>query len=578
MSKSSASCIQAAKQASKNIPSWFRAAKLASTSEEWIQKAKDENIPDDVIKKIKTFKLKYKLFFCRVMMNNEIPDLHQFELEAQAHEDKIKTVELGLPKPVDAYQSLTEILQAVDVQENKTRERLKSQEHDVFDPGGKMKMIRSFSLNQFPAMRVYVYDDVKKQHQLIDHPERFCIVGMRGHNPEQQLKNYGGEVFLFVRDGKQWAFMAPHSNSASGFTNMTNTPLSECERAICILAVYHEADKWKDKLSSYMRQCRSDGFLEAVAYLKVLPPKEKETIIADLMKNGDGSLALTLLVELQSNQTPIAETDALYELQEKAKEQIKDGNFDWEGALKPLVHGVLTKNGAAVAVQALQYAINDIRTRAIQVVKRADHLKKELQQKHFLDTTFSVWNKLKQTLADTHWRKEILTAASQAPFKDFSSLLETAIRRDVYMMHNYNIDTSLQTMVEDLEKAKPYVLANEENMQAPDVLKHVFETGNLHTIQATYERQMRGRNSYRQKPGGGNRWTQMEAHILDMLMYGSKLADVSRVLVPYLSAVENPQERLNLMAQTIKNKTPEPKEAKIMVQKLERVAGQKVSS
>ena len=82
MSKSSASCIQAAKQASKNIPSWFRAAKLASTSEEWIQKAKDENIPDDVIKKIKTFKLKYKLFFCRVMMNNEIPDLHQFELEA----------------------------------------------------------------------------------------------------------------------------------------------------------------------------------------------------------------------------------------------------------------------------------------------------------------------------------------------------------------------------------------------------------------------------------------------------------------------------------------------------------------
>jgi hypothetical protein len=145
-------------------------------------------------------------------------------------------------------------------------------------------------------------------------------------------------------------------------------------------------------------------------------------------------------------------------------------------------------------------------------------------------------------------------------------------------MQSYNIDTSLQTMVEDLEKAKPYVLANEENMQAPDVLKHVFETGNLHTIQATYERQMRGRTSYRQKPGGGIRWTQMEAHILDMLMRGSKLADVSRVLVPYLSAVENPQERLDFMAQTIKNETPEPEEAKIMVQKLERVAGQKVSS
>jgi hypothetical protein len=448
-----------------------------------------------------------------------------------------------------------------------------------------MKMIKNFSLNQFPAMRVYVYDDVEKQHQLIDHPERFCIVDMKGYNPKHMLKTYGGEVFLFVRDGKQWAFMAPHSNLDSGFTNMTNTTLSACERAICILAVYHEADKWKDKLSYYMRQCRSDGFLEAVAYLKVLPPKEKETIIADLMKNGDGSLALTLLVELQSNQTPIAETDALYALQEKAKEQIKDGNFDWEGALKPLVHGVLTKNGAAVAVQALQYAINDIRTRAIQVVKKADYENKrknlvtnELQQKHFLDTTFSVWNKLKQTLADTHWRKEILTAASQAPFKDFSSLLETAIRRDVYMMQSYNIDTSLQTMVEDLEKAKPYVLANEENMQAPDVLKHVFETGNLHTIQATYERQMRGRTSYRQKPGGGIRWTQMEAHILDMLMRGSKLADVSRVLVPYLSAVENPQERLDFMAQTIKNETPEPEEAKIMVQKLERVAGQKVSS
>ena len=559
-------------------------SKLASeSSASWIQAAKAEGIPDDVIAKIESLPLKNKLFFSRVMKNEEIP-LDHFAEQAAATESRIERLKVGLvPKRVDDYKSLEEISADMERVEENFKKRMGSLDHKVFDPGDQMEVVRSFALPGFPAMTVYRYNDWKKQHHLIENSDRFCIGTMGHFDCAKMLDQYGGEVFIFVRDGKQWALMAPHSTSAGAFTNMSNITLTPCERAICIIAVYDLADAWKKTLASSMAECKSQGFSEAYAYLSALPRDQEKEIKKDLMSRGMFSLHLTLLLETQSGRVQAIESNK--EIIEEAKRLISEGSFDWTAALKPLVYGVSSESGAKVAMDALKFAIESVRRAAVQGVKRAVHQGIDIpkhtepqnqQQKQFLVNTFAPWEKLKQTLETAEWRREIILAASQAPYAEFLSLLKTAISYDKAIMLNYNIDTALEVMTNDLKELMPYVIAHETNQQGKEALSYVFGTGNPHAIHAAYERQLRGKTLHRQTQGQGLSWAGIEAHIVDMVLSGSDLNEVRKMLVPYLHAVEKPEDRLALMAQAIKNSAPE--NAENMVKRLELAAGKKVGS
>jgi len=563
----------------------LRLASAASTSSaSWIQAAKAEGIPDDVITKIESLPLKNKLFFSRVMKNEEIP-LDHFDAQAAAVEERIEQLKVGLvPKKVDDYKSLEEISADMDGVEEKYKKRMGGLEHKVFDPGDQMEVVRRFALPGFPAMTVYRYNNWEKQHHLIENSDRFCIGTMKNFDCAHMLHSrYGGEVFMFVRDGKQWALMAPHSIDAGSFTNMSNVPLTPCERAICIIAVYDLADKWKGTLAKSMSECSSEGFSEAYSYLSALPKDQEKEIKKDLMSRGMFSLHLTLLLETQSGR--IQATESNKEIIEEAKQLISEGKFQWAVALKPVVYEVASENGASVAIDALKLAINSVRQAAVQNFKRAlfqginipKHTEPQTQQqKQFLVDTFAPWEDLKRTLESPEWRPQIIMAASKAPYAKFISFLTAVASYDKTMLQDYNIDTALEKLSNDLKELMPYVIAHEKNQQGKNALDYVFGTGNPHAIQTVYERQFRGGNLHRQTQGQGLRWAQMEAHIVDMVLSGSDLSGIRKMLVPYLHAVEKPEDRLALMAQVIKDSAPE--KAEDMIQILERAAGKKVRS
>jgi len=560
----------------------IRLAFAASTnSEPWIQAAKAEGIPDDIIEKIEGLPLVNKLFFCRVMKNDEIEPAH-FGQEAAVIDARIEQLKVGLaPRRVDEYNSLRELDAAMDMVEKGFKNRMGSLEHKAFETD-KMDVVRRFALKNFPAMVVYRYNDWDNHHPLLENSNKFCIGTMQGFDCKKMLRDYGGEVFIFVRDGKQWAIMAPHNDSNNAFTTISNTPLTPCERAICIIAVYDLADKWKGKLSEYMSDCASEGFSEAFAYLDALPEDREKEIKKNLMSRGMHSLYLTLLLETQSGIIELTKSNE--EIINSAKQLIKEGNFHWENALKPLVYKVSSENGARVAMDALALAIDTVRRKALQDLKRAKHDGQipeptephTDEQKQFIVKTFAEWEKLRQLLESREWREQIISAAAHARFNDFLKLYRNAIKYDELILRNYNIDTALEHMIKDLKELMPYVIAHETRIQSEEALGHVFGTGNPHTIGAAYERQLRGATQHRQTQGGGLVWADMESYIAEMVLSGSALSDVRNMLVPYLHAVENPKDRLALMAAAIKNSAPE--NAEKMVERLELAAGEKVGS
>jgi hypothetical protein len=528
-----------------------RTAQNEKETEPWKVKAAAEGITADEIERVDKMEIEYPIFFARMLHKQEISPAH-FEDEARFWLEQFNTYKPNFaPATPDDMHTLSELSGKITQIEDEMK-AAKSGKPDWFDPDGVMKRLSVVKSNSH-LYEVYRYDDWHNQRHLLAYPRMLCIgeqlVGEEKQYTPERFHQYGGEFNIIVRDGKQWTVMSKNRDIGGGFQRPDNATPTYCEKAISILVSWDESGVWQNKIVEYVKICNNPSdLLEIKSLMNTLPEETKMELKAYyLMESRKPEKMMALLIGGSKDTRTLDETDK--ELLAEVRSQIAEGSFPWKVVLRPMIETlpdyVLAPSGPADVERSAEFS-----RQAFMGVKLA------------IDTEIQM---ARQRLARDRQEGRQPTddekLRAYAPLMKLKEYLEKPDIERGIATHLELVDMpAMLALMGSLEKAELKGLASFLKEMAvfkasglgrrmPEYESQIFSTGNHHAIRSYYQSSVRGTTGYRRSAGGGLPWPALESFIIDEIMRGNRDGEVRDTIRDYLSKVENPATRVEIMRQ-----------------------------
>ena len=544
----------------------FRTAEAepARTDEPWMQRARTEGITEDEISRVAKMDIEYPIFFARMLHGNEIDPAH-FEDESRTWLQEFKTFKQNFaPKTLnemyklsDLTTKLTEIQDAIN--------KMKGGGRNWFDPQGQMKRL-SVVKSSAHVYEVYRYDNWHTQRKLLAYPAMICVSEMpmgsdeggNEKNRQYMEQTYGGIYNVIVKDGKQWSLMAVRYHGDAGFTKIDNSRMPACERAIATLVAWDDSGVWQADIVDNIKNCTDSNLLSEIKSLtKGLPDAaQKEIKTYYLLRSRTPERLMEIL--LQGNLGRVELDDDDKDLLAEAKESIQQGTFAWTVALKPFIENVskykssqeqVVAGGGGAATDAAQnitrakttfagikYALDSQKRASNQALAK---IRREQGRDPSDDEKIAAYaplNALRQYLTKPEIIRSLITPAQYVDEQSFKGLLDSAE------------SSELPELTAVLKDALVFKLASMKKRLSQHE-NAILSTGNHHAIRYYYQNAVRGDTGARLAPGGGLSWPAFESFIIDEIMRGNRDGEVRDTIRDYLSKVENPAARVEIMKQ-----------------------------
>jgi hypothetical protein len=539
-----------------------------ASQEAWKQQAKSEGIDDAIIAKVESAKLKYPIFFARLLKRDEINAeqlaeeanhwITEFDIYKQnfggATPDNMHTLE-------ELSKKLTEIYESIN-----TAKKGKT----WFDnPCGMRKV--STVRTQKHTYETYIYDDWETQRKVFPNPRHLCVAEMTGSGGDwnrQMFAHYGGTFNLIVKDGVQWALMAPRVESGSGFMTVSNNSLSPCERAIAILVCWDHAGLWQRQIQKLMNECgegdaktNEDYRVELGALIAGLPSQTAKELKQIQRLAGRGPDRILQLIIKRDRGEKLDEDDQ--SLLDEFLALIAKGEFVWQQALLPFIEMArryervpdnyteqqakdLFKMRADETMRAIRMAVDMTWKLGSQKIKRIKHIEKRDPTSNEKIEAYSPFMDVKNYLIRV--QDKVMDAARWCSFKDYKDTAELLHRAEV---------TPLSDILQKAMPLKAASTVGRVNTEEANIIK----SGNHHAIRYYYNNNIRGlNNAYTARPGYGKNWSALEVFLVDEIMSKGPSMDIKLTLQDYLGKVEDPQGRVEIM-RGLAVKDPERAEA-----------------
>lgn len=548
--------------------SWNKLAEGADMA--WVAQARKEGIPDEVIERTAKVGLEYPLAFARGLYHQQIgAGEGEFEQEARHLEEQyhIYQAEFGGKTP-DQLESLDEIRSAATrVEEEIARKRGKN---PAFDPMNLAKKQRAVRAENGDIYEIYLMDQFSTEENL----ER--LIGSRSPcilQPHQWI-NYGRRFLLFLKNGKQWLLMAPHSYVYSAFTTYDNKSLasSPCEKAVAIAISYDMADVWQKDFIPSFDACSDHKTVEMIKKLVEKSPQIPfEAVQAFesryLFKRSKPDVVIQLLMTNRNHLTNPNDIEAV----DEAWKLIKEGKFAWNEAIdgvvgeekryKPemewafnpevskkdneinLSHKILENRGviqklADVAISAYRLAIE---TEIAQFKGRVSSFKNQNGRDPMPDEKLEMGKSLAALSAYLDSPDTLLKMEESLRFctpAKYEELIESLLSMG---------KDGLANMLKSLYLPKIASGVARHTQSDPKII----ETGDHNLIRSYYTNVITAATPFGRHRGTG--WKDLESFIVDDFLAGSSRREIKRLLSTYLSRVAEPQQRMEVMVGALKN-------------------------
>jgi len=535
----------------RDKPVMVRTAQDAQEAAPWKVKAAAEGIAADEIERVDKMKIEYPIFFARMLHKQEIDPAH-FEDEARFWLEQFNTYKPNFaPATPDDMHTLSDLSAKITQIEDEMK-AAKGGKPDWFDPKGVMKRLSVVKSNAH-LYEVYRYDNWETQRMLFEYPRMLCIADMcMGGNRESTpayFESYGREFNLIVRDGKQWAVMSKNSESSGGFQRPDNSSLTSCEKAISILVSWEESGVWQKRMVEYVKGCSNPSELgEIKSLLNALPAEAKAEVKTYYMLQARKPERLIEILRIGSEDPKrLDETDK--ELLADVRSQIAEGSFPWRVALRPMLEQlpqyVTAPSGTSDAERAAEFSRQSfmgaklaIDTEMQMARQRLARDRQEGRQPTDEDKlrAYEPFMKLKEYLEKPEIERSL---ATHLEFVDMPALL--ALMGSLERSELKGLASFLRGMA--------VFKASSLGRRMPEYEAQIFSTGNHHAIRNYYQSSVRGTTAHRRSAGGGLPWPALESFIIDEIMRGNRDGEVRDTIRDYLSKVENPAARVEIMRQ-----------------------------
>lgn len=527
-----------------------RTAQDGQESAPWKVKAAAEGITEDEISRVAKMGIDYPVFFARMLHKHEI-DPDNFENEARFWLEQFNTYKPNFaPTTPDDMQNLSNLSGKITQIEDEIK-AAKGNKPNWFDPNGVMKKLYVVKSNSH-LYEVYRYDNWESQRMLFDYPQMLCIADQcrGGRSDPGYFNSYGGVFNLIVKDGKQWTVMAKNKESSGAFQLIDNSSLSPCQKAISILVAWEDSGVWQKNILEYVKGCGDPlDLAEIKSLINALPADTKAEIKTYYMLQSRKPERLMEIMRIGSEDpSRLDETDK--ELLSDIRSQIANGLFTWKVALRPMCEDlpkyVLAPSGEDDMQRAAEFSHQSFMSIKLAIDMEMQSAKQRLSR-------ISRQEGRQPTDEDK--------IQAYAPFMKLREYLEKPeVERSLAIHLEYVDMPAFVALLGSFEKAEIAGLAqflkgmsvfkaSSMGRRMPEYESQLFSTGNHHVIRNYYQGSVRGNTARRKSPGGGLPWPAFESFIIDEIMRGNRDGEVRDTIRDYLSKVEDPAARVEIMKQ-----------------------------